>query len=392
VQLGQGQVISAEASALTMPNAAPNMGRVVAELQSWKNLCDRDFIAAWDALSDGAVEANPFYESWFLLPSLQQFDAAGNTKLACVWADSDRRDLIGLMPILMGRSYGRWPVPHISNWLHHNAFLGTPLVKADAEKAFWRALLPTLDSSAAYRLFFHANGLRADGALSHALRDVAATQCRKFGQVHSMERALLLPGQSPDAYYEQHVRAKKRKELRRQKNRLAEIGVLSFERQSDMQGLPEWVDAFLHLEQAGWKGLASSAMNSDIATKTLFADALVGAAEKGKLERLTLRLDGRAIAMLANFHTKGGSFSFKTTFDESLSKYSPGVLLQIENLELLHRDGFSYCDSCAAQDHPMIDSIWGDRVAIGRYSVAIGGPVRRFAFGKLLQAELSRSK
>jgi hypothetical protein len=68
------------------------------------------------------------------------------------------------------------------------------------------------------------------------------------------------------------------------------------------------------------------------------------------------------------------------------------VLLQIENLDLLQRAGFSYCDSCAAQDHPMIDSIWGERAEIGRYSVAIGGPMRRFAFGKLLQAELSRSR
>jgi CelD/BcsL family acetyltransferase involved in cellulose biosynthesis len=312
VQLGQRQVDTADPSAVAIPNAVPYMGRVVADLQSWKNLCDRDFIAAWDALSDAAAEANPFYESWFLLPSLQQFDMAGDIQLACVWGNTGAgRELVGLMPIVMGRSYGRWPLPHISNWLHHNAFLGTPLVKAGAEKAFWQVVLPALDSSVGYRLFFHTNGLRADGQLSRALRDVAAEQGRKFAQVHKKERALLVPGASPDTYYQQHVRTKKRKELRRQKNRLQELGALTFDRQSDMQGLPEWIEAFLQLEQAGWKGQASSAMNSDTGTKALFTDAMIGAAEKGKLERLTLRLDGRAIAMLVNFHTSGGSFPSK---------------------------------------------------------------------------------
>ncbi|MBK8375584.1 MAG: hypothetical protein IPL18_12200 [Sphingomonadales bacterium] len=53
-----------------------------------------------------------------------------------------------------------------------------------------------------------------------------------------------------------------------------------------------------------------------------------------------------------------GSFSFKTAFDEDHARFSPGVLLQIENLKLLEKAGLDWCDSCAAQDHPMIDSLW----------------------------------
>jgi hypothetical protein len=51
-----------------------------------------------------------------------------------------------------------------------------------------------------------------------------------------------------------------------------------------------------------------------------------------------------------------------------------------------------YCDSCASEGHPMIDSLWTGRRAIGRYSVAIGGSGRRAIFSGLLKAELARSK
>jgi Acetyltransferase (GNAT) domain len=369
-------------------------------LKPWSTHCSPNFIAHWDRLSADAAEANPFYESWFLRPSLQQFDPDSKIKLAVMWAgEPDSSDMIGIMPIVAANSYGRWPLPHSTNWLHYNAFLGTPLVRRGYEHMYWRALLSAIDGETKQGLFFHINGLDVDGDIASALQDVAIEQGRVHACVHKIERALLTPVQSSAhsallssaEYYEQNMRAKKRKELRRQKNRLAELGLLSFDRQTDAAGLVSWIAEFLELEQAGWKGAATSALANAPQTSALFSDALIGAAAQQKLERLTLRLDGRAIAMLVNFHCAGGSFSFKTAFDETLASYSPGVLLQIENLDMLNNAKFTYCDSCAAPDHPMIGSIWSDRRTIGRCSVAIGGGMRRFAFSGLLRAEQARS-
>ncbi|MFM5906216.1 MAG: GNAT family N-acetyltransferase, partial [Novosphingobium sp.] len=183
---------------------------------------------------------------------------------------------------------------------------------------------------------------------------------------------------------------KKRKELRRQYNRLAEMGALTFARSDDAQGLDGWIDDFLRLEMAGWKGQAGSALACSPQTETLFRDSLIGAAQHGRLERITLALDGAPIAMLVNFLTAPGAFSFKTAFDESYSRFSPGVLLQRENLALLERDDIAWCDSCAAADHPMIDHIWRERRTVGALSIAIGGKLRRLAFRALLTAEMGR--
>lgn len=356
-------------------------------LDGWAGLFDRAFVAAWDALATSAVEPNAFCESWFLAPALRQFDPQGRVKIFALW---DGSILCGLMPVSAQAHYGRWPMPHVQNWLHHNAFLGTPLVRAGYEEAFWRALLPILDAAPGQSLFAHVSGLTVEGAVASALTTVALEQGRRCALVHQEHRALLERGLSPDAYYEAAVRSKKRKELRRQKNRLSEEGVLTFVRYAGDEGLDTWTDEFLALEERGWKGTNGSALGCAPATRNLFVEILKGAAFAGKLERLEFRLDGQPLAMLVNFHCAPGSFSFKTAFDEEYARFSPGVLLQIENLALLEQPHIQWCDSCAVEGHPMIDSLWTGRRAVGRYSVAIGGSGRRAVFGALLTAELAR--
>ena len=72
-----------------------------------------------------------------------------------------------------------------------------------------------------------------------------------------------------------------------------------------------------------------------------------------------------------------GSFSFKTVFDEDYARFSPGVLIQLENLKILDDPRIAWMDSCAAEDHPMIDSLWTERRAIVRVSVPLKGLRRR---------------
>jgi hypothetical protein len=357
-------------------------------LSGWRAMLDARFIAAWDDLAAHATEPNAFAESWFLRPALEQFDPAGRVQLFCLWQDEQ---LCGLVPLSVRPRYGRWPMPHVQNWLHHNAFLGAPLVRSGHEYAFWQSLLACFDADPAQALFFHFNGLTIDGVLAKTLQQICVGQDRRYALVHSTARALLERGLSPDAYFEAAVRAKKRKELRRQKNRLSEEGALTFARDTSATGLAEWIREFLALEKRGWKGQNGSALGCADATKALFAEVLAGAAMAGKLERLDLRLDGKPLAMLVNFLCAPGSFSFKTAFDEDYARFSPGVLLQIENLALLDHPEIAWCDSCAVEGHPMIDSLWTGRRSVGRYSVAIGGSGRRAIFGALLRAELARS-
>lgn len=354
----------------------------------WRTAERPEVRLAWDALAACAGEPNPFLESWYLLPALHLLDPGARAQLLLFEADGD---LAGVMPLAASRRYYGWPIPHLTGWTHPNAFLGAPLVAAGLERAFWRALLAWADRNAGLALFLHLPNLPLGGPVHRALVDVLAEQGRAAGLVHREERALLASRQTPAAYFEASLSGKKRKELRRQSARLAELGEVAIVRRHDGEALSGWIEDFLALEKAGWKGRAGSALACNPATAALFWQALSGAAAQGRLERLSLTLDGRPIAMLASFVCPPGLFSYKTAFDERYARYSPGVLLQRANLDVLDRDDIAWSDSCASADHPMIDHIWRERRPIGRISITIGGSLRRAAFARLLGVELARS-
>lgn len=372
--------------AAAKPTAAPaRPDRFALEAVPWLDMSGE--IAAWDALAQCAAEPNPFFENWYLLPALMAFDPLGAVRLLRFEAGGE---LAGLLPVVHQPSYYRWPIPTLSSWLHANCFLGTPLVAAGLEREFWRALLSWTDRNPGGALFLHLGLMPLSGPLHTALTEVLAEQRRTSAIVWREERALLSSRDAPETYLEAALSGKKRKELRRQFMRLSEQGDLVFERREDSAGLGDWIARFLALEAAGWKGAAGSALAADPATAHLFRESIAGAAARGRLERLTLSLDGEPIAMLASFLTPPGAFSYKTTFDERYARFSPGVLLQRENLAILEQEGIAWTDSCAAVDHPMIDHIWRERRTIGRLSIAIGGTLRRALFAGVAAVELRR--
>jgi CelD/BcsL family acetyltransferase involved in cellulose biosynthesis len=358
------------------------------DAREWRACDSPAFVAQWDELAARAAEPNPFYESWYLLPSLRALDPQGKVALLCM---EHGGQLAGLMPIRRHPAYYGYPLPHLRNWVHDNCFCGTPLVAKGMEAAFWRAVLAWCDANAQTGLFLHLMQLPASGPVYQGLTAKLASTRRAAATVLSEERALLCSDQSPADYFEASLTAKKRKELRRQHRRLAEEGTLEVVRERGSTGVQQWTEQFLELEARGWKGRAGSSLAADPANAALFLDSLAGAARRDRLERLSLVMDGRPIAMLATFLTPPGAFSYKTAFDEDFARYSPGVLLQREALDLIEAPEVEWIDSCAAPDHAMIDHIWRERRRIARHSIAVGGPLRRRLFSILSRRETGRA-
>ncbi|MEA3029595.1 MAG: hypothetical protein QOG13_920 [Sphingomonadales bacterium] len=320
----------------------------------------------WNQLAAEASEPNVFAEHWFVAAALSTLPAGADVRLLEV-RRGDR--LIGLLLVEVALFYARLPVRFTRNWCHDQAFLGTPLVAAGEESAFWTAALAALDAANWAPNFLHLRRIGEGGPIHRGLAGAAL--------VHRYMRAFLRSDLDPAAYYAHAVRQKKRKELRRLRNRLAELGTLESRILDDRAELEAWCNAFLALEQAGWKGREGTALACNQAGAQFFHEALAGAWDAGRLQFRRLDLDGRPLAMLVNFLDPPGGFSFKTAFDEAYAQYSPGVLLQIDNLDILERPDIAWMDSCAMQDHPMIDSLWTERRAIVRVTVPLAGARRR---------------
>lgn len=333
--------------------------------------------AEWDDLARDCADANCFYAPELLIPAGRHL--AGNDAISLIAARDDAGRLIGLIPIAMAGRHGRLPVANAVNWVHRHCFYGAPLLRRGHEQAAWSAILRQLDQMKG-PAFLHLSGLDAAGRAAAALEATCVAEGRTLSEIQRHARALLRSDMSADAYWEANVRAKKRKELRRLHKRLAELGELKPRLLEDAGEIGQWTADFLALERAGWKGANGTALDCAADESAFLREALACAMAAGTLSFLRLDLDGRAIAMLINFAAMDGGFSFKIAFDESLARFSPGVLIEIENLRLVqHSETMAWMDSCAAPDHPMIDSLWAERRSIAQYRVELKGGWRRRA-------------
>jgi len=326
----------------------------------------------WDDLAAHASVPNSFSERWFVEASVRNLEPPPGARMHSVWRGEE---MIGLMPIAAAGRYGRLHVRHMQNWRHHHCFLGTPLVRAGAEEDFWETLLGGLDSDPSMPGFLHVTALVAGGPVLGALQSV-----RRAPVVHRLTRAMLSSDLSPGDYYRAHTRKKKRQELERRLRRLADLGSVAHRRLGDGDDVEAWCAEFLALEASGWKGRAGSALGADPGTAAFFRDAVRGARDAGKLHFLRIDLDERPIAMLIAFLSPPGSLSFKIAFDETYAAFSPGVQIQVDNLQILGRGDVEWMDSCSSGDCAMINSLWAERRDIVRVTVPLAGARRKTMF------------
>jgi CelD/BcsL family acetyltransferase involved in cellulose biosynthesis len=327
--------------------------------------------ARWAALALDAAEPNAFYAPDMLTTALSHLDGNGRVQLIEAEANGN---LIGLLPVVTHARHGRLPVACVGNWMHDHCFMGAALVRRGAEQAAWRAFLAQLDDAPWAPGFLHLQGIDAAGANAAAIAAICTEQHRDWREVHRYDRAMLHSDLGADSYWDTHVRAKKRKELRRLQKRLGDLGAVAQRLLTEASQLSEWVESFLALEAAGWKGKQGTALACSHADSAFFRAACASAFQAGRLHMLRLDLNGRPIAMLVNFRHGEGAFSFKIAIDEEFGRFSPGVLIEIANLHAVQGDpDIAWMDSCAAPGHPMIDSLWAERRTIVQYRIALRG-------------------
>ena len=344
----------------------------------------------WRALAGQASEPNPFAEAWFASAALRHLREQEPIRL--LEARRGER-LIGVALLKAASRYGRTPVSHVQNWSSSSHFLGTPLIAAGEERLFWRSALAAMDGAPWARGFLHLTGLVEGGPVHSGLVAAAQELGRGCDVVHRENRPWLHTSLSPDEYYRRNVRSKRRSEHRRDRARLAELGTLELRELEDPADAPAWIEAFLRLEAMGWKGRSGSALSSTPSSAAFFRETISAAARGDRLQFLRLDLDGEPIAMTTCLLAPPGAFGFKSAFDERYSRFSPGTLLQIDQLGILERADIAWTDSCSRGVHPT-SGLWSERRRIVRVTVRLAGLARGLVYGgaRMLEevAKLSR--
>ncbi len=213
--------------------------------------------------------------------------------------------------------------------------------------------------------------------IARAVEALAARESLRLETLNPRRRAALPAG--PTSRFEAGLDKKRRKEWARQRRRLEERGRVESTAVDGAGG----VEAFLALEERGWKGARGSALGADAARAAFTREMLARFAARGQLRIHSLALDGEPIAIGLVLRSGARAFYWKTAYDERFADYSPGLQLTLDLSRRLEREpGLALIDSCAISGHPMIDRLWRARLDLVDLALALrAGPARGFALG-----------
>jgi CelD/BcsL family acetyltransferase involved in cellulose biosynthesis len=313
----------------------------------------------WRALSARALEPNVFYEPAFALAAAPVFGQGAGAVL--VWR---KTRLVGLFPMLIERRrYGL--AGAVAGWTYRFAPLGVPLVDPEEPAATIAAWLDHLAAQPAMPALLLLPLVPAQGAFAAALEAALTRGGRRSATFDSHQRAVLAPGAERTNYLVRAMSASRLKKLRRQRRRLEEFAPVTFTTVTAPQDIAPALQDFLVIEASGWKGLAGTAAIADPAIRHFVESAVAALAAEGKARIDRICLNGRAIAVYVTLLSGNVAWCWKTAYTEGLARSSPGVQLALDLTEaLLKESAVERVDSCATADHPMIDHIWRERLAL----------------------------
>jgi CelD/BcsL family acetyltransferase involved in cellulose biosynthesis len=318
-----------------------------------------------------------------------QHDGAVIVEVSDQTANADELIAVAAMQRL-GISSG-YMFPVAATWDCGFLFSGLPLLDAnDPERALLGLVKAAKDKTKAEAVLFRK--VPAEGPFADVIQYLVSEGRLSAHYFDVHERAMLKTASSFDTWFKENISSKRRKEYRRLRKRLECRGVVEVTAWQTGDAVEQWVEDFLVLEAAGWKGRRGTAINCSAAQTGFFRLAMNEMAAAEKLLFWRISLSGKPIAMLfALGSVDDGQISLgKMAYDEHLSQYSPGVMVILEVTRCLLDKGFEVSvDSAADSEHPMIDNIWRSRLKI--CDVMLSAPdASQIPFGVLVQAEKIR--
>lgn len=334
--------------------------------------------AAWDCLSAGALDPNPFYARRYVLAGLAFLDEDAAVEALAIRA-GEAGKLVGLF-LYHRRAF---PLRAARGALNRYQMSGVPLLDrhhAGAAVEAWFTAMARGEVPARWQL----PHLDLQSGFARLCRGQLERHAMRFEPLAAYDRPRLTRRGGTFASHVEAVFDRKRhKELQRNLRRLREQGEVRFERTGDAGQLSDRLEDFLAIEHAGWKGRAGTSFLSNPQHAQFLRDAIV---DNPDASIDVLLLDEQPIALSLNLATAGTLFTPKCAYDETFRRYSPGLLLEYFVIEAFYADAsIEQMDAATTVDGHLVGTLWNAWQPMG--SVLIG----RRGWETSLMAGLSRA-
>lgn len=332
-----------------------------------------DLVDELDHLCVRTIEPNIFFNPRFLAPAMPRLEDR-EVRLAVIRDENDVRSRLRLlMPYSIERPSLSLGTTVMRIWSSPFGPLGTPLIDQDdpvgvLEDFFSMLARPHLKLPKVLVM----PDIRLDGPVARLIRIVSLGQNLPMHITNELERPFLDSEEDGDVYLEGALSSHHRREFRRLRRRLADQGELTFNVARQPDDIRKALEEFLALEASGWKGRERSAMATDRYRAAFAREAVNRLSEQDHCRIHTMHLDGRTIASLIVFVEAGIGYTWKTTYDEQYSAWSPGTLLMLDvTRHHLEDPNIMATDSCAAPDHPVMGRLWRERRRMGTLVIGL---------------------
>ncbi len=354
---------------------------------AWLTLGDlRAAVEAWTDLVEHAHSANPFYAPGFVLADVDTFGWDDEMRCAAVWHTQNGRDRLDALAFLTRDDlrWG-WPIRTWRSWSGKYILKFEPLYRAETAGDAARVLFAGLSENGRERAVL----LNREETWTGPLNEGPPAETGAAHWVRSGERAGLRARSDVEAYMKYEVSKKVRTNAERSLRRLADLGDVTFKTVNTAPDVKAAVSDLMRLELAGWKGKQGTALASCAQDKA-FGLAALKAGHCPEVICDVLSLNGAAIAVSVNVVSAGWFFGFKSAFDETLKKHSPGTALHYLGARaILENRAIVGADSTCVQGHPL-ESVWCDRISFATTLRSIGAPLSGSRMKYIVQTEAMR--
>ena len=320
-----------------------------------------------------AVEPNIFFNPRFLAPAMPRLDDREIRFMALRDEEEQRSRMRFLMPYSIEKPGFNVGVSVIRAWSTPFGPLGAPLIDREDPVGVMEDVFDVL-SRPHLKLpeVILFPDMRVNGAAASAIRQVAIGRNLPVVTTEREDRPALQSKLDGDAYIQQALGSHHRRDFERLERRLAKTGKFEYTESRHPDDVRRRTEEFLSLEASGWKGRKRTAMAIDRFRAAFAREALYCLAERDMCRIHTLDLDGRAIASLVVLRESGVAYTWKTAFDETYAKFSPGTLLMIDTTKKLLEDpNIIRADSLAIENHAVMSRLWTEKEPMATLAIGL---------------------